>query len=195
MRARVVAHLRGTVATMSAQRPTASPDDGSGPAVEYGPSGHLPARAAARARKIVLRAPLGRSWIVASVVAGLVVIAASGGFLVRASAPPGPPWIELGALEALPPESRPAGTDVVLLTVGGRVRAFIDADGVRWCRASNRLETEDGRVWALTGRGFGGTDSLATRPTLVHRGVVHLDPTTTVPGAAPTPEPMAPACR
>lgn len=162
---------------------------------EFGPSGHLPARAAARARKIVLRAPLGRSWVVASLVAGLVVTVASGWFLVTASAPPGPPWVALGALESLPAESRPVGTDVLVLTVGGRVRAFTDADGVALCVESNRLEAADGRVWALTGRGLASTPSLATRPTLVHRGVVHLDPTSRLDGPEPSPEPAVPACR
>jgi hypothetical protein len=169
-----------------------SPADAPGP--EFGPSGHLPARAAARARKIVLRAPLGRAWIVASIVAGVVVAIASGWFLVAASAPPGPPWTELGPLEALAAESRPAGTDVLVVTVGGRVRAFVGAEGVRLCAASNRLESTDGRVWALTGRGLAGTPSLATRPTLVHRGVVHLDPTTLVAGPDPSPEAAEPAC-
>lgn len=187
--------LRAMSAPASGGRPDATSargGDGGGP--EFGPSGFLPARAAARARKIVLRAPLGRGWIAASLVAGIVVVAASGAFLARSSAPPGPPWVELGTLEALPPESRPEGTDVLLITVGGRVRAFLDAEGVRWCAASNRLEADDGRVWALTGRGLAGTASLATRPTLVHRGTVHLDPTGAVAGPDPSDEAAVAAC-
>lgn len=184
----------GTVPGMSATRPE-RPGRSEGPdRPDFGPSGHLPARAAARARKIVLRAPLGRAWIVASIVAGVVVIAASGWFLVTAAAPPGPPWVEVGALDALPAQSRPEGSDVLLVTVGGRVRAFTDAEGVAHCATSNRLEAADGRVWALTGRGLAGTPSLPTRPTLVHRGVVHLDPTRTIPGPDPSPEVVRPAC-
>ena len=40
---------------------------------EYGPGGYLPSKAAGRARKIVLRAPLGIGWIVASVVLAVVI--------------------------------------------------------------------------------------------------------------------------
>lgn len=161
---------------------------------DFGPSGFLPSRAAARARKIVLRAPLGRAWIVASLVAGVVVAAAGLVFLATASAPPGPPWVALGALEDLPDASRPTGSDVLVVTTGGRVRAFVAPPEVDLCPASGRLEAPDGRVWALTGRGAAGTPSLATRPTLVHRGTVHLDPTTLVEGPTPSAEPLEPAC-
>ena len=176
----------------SGRPPSGARADGGRP--EFGPSGFLPPRAAARARKIVLRAPLGRGWIVASILAGVVVVAASGWSLTVASGPPGPPWIALGAVDDLPPRSRPAGTDVLLISVGGRVRAFVGAEDVRWCAASNRLESEDGRVWALTGRGLAGTPSLATRPTLVHRGTVHLDPTVVIAGPEPDPAPATRAC-
>jgi hypothetical protein len=51
------------------------------------------------------------------------------------------------------------------VAAGGRVRAFAEADDVRYCAASNRLEADDGRVWSLTGRGFGGVASLEEHPT------------------------------
>lgn len=164
----------------------------SGP--DFGPGGHLPDRAARRARKIVLRAPLGLSWVAASLVAGLVLAVAGGLFLARSSAPPMAPWVALGELADLPPESRPAGQDVLLVAAGGRVRAFIAPADVSLCVLSNRLEAPDGRVWALTGRGYAGTTSLAERPTLVVDGVVHLDPTTLVPGAPPSTEARDAAC-
>ncbi|HUG87123.1 MAG TPA: hypothetical protein VMM13_21320, partial [Euzebya sp.] len=42
---------------------------------EFGPGGYLPARAAQRARKIVLREQMGLHWAVAAVVAGLLILA------------------------------------------------------------------------------------------------------------------------
>jgi len=183
----VVGSVAATVPTMDTTR---SP----GPGPEFGPGGYLPDRAARRARKIVLRAPLGLSWVAASLAAGVVLAVAGGLFLVRSSAPPQAPWVAIGDVASLGPESRPAGHDVLLVAAGGRVRAFIAPADVSLCAPSNLLEAPDGRVWALTGRGYAGTASLAERPTLVVDGVVHLDPTTLIAGGAPSPEVREPAC-
>jgi hypothetical protein len=164
------------------------------PDPSFGPSGYLPERAAKRARKIVLRAPLGMQWIVASVIAGLVVVAAGVLFLQRSAEPPPAPWEPIGTLEELAPTHVVEGLDVLVVAAGGRVRAFADAQDVSYCAASNRLEAPDGRVWNLTGRGFGGTGSLAEHPTLVQDGTVYLDPTRTAAGASPSDEPAEPAC-
>jgi hypothetical protein len=161
---------------------------------QFGPRGYLPDRAARRARKIVLRAPLGLQWVVASLVAGAVVLAAGLLLLGRGSAAPGAPWVPVGVVEDLPASSRDAGTDLLVTHVGGRVRAFVAPDGVAYCTASNRLEHPDGRVWALTGRGYAGVASLVAVPTLTHRGEAYLDPTARAQAPEPSPEVSVPGC-
>jgi len=172
-----------------------SQDDGrDGDPPGFGPRGHLPDRAARRARKIVLRAPLGLQWVVASLVAGVVVLVAGLLVLDRAGAPPGPPWVPLGAVEELAPTGRHAGTDILVVHIGGRVRAFAAPDGVAYCAPSNRLEHPDGRVWALTGRGYRGVPSLAPVPTLTVAGIAYLDPTTLGQPLDPLDGPAVPGC-
>ena len=180
------------VTTNPAPEPT--PDPMPDPSPGFGPSGYLPDRAARRARKIVLRAPLGLQWVVASLVAGLVVLIAGLMLLGRASAPPGPPWTELGAVETLAPSGVDASTGLLVVHVGGRVRAFSAPDGVVYCPPSNRLEHPDGRVWALTGRGTDGRASLAPVPTLTVNGIAYVDPTSIGTPPEPLEEPSEPGC-
>jgi hypothetical protein len=169
-----------------------APDD-TGQRPEFGPSGYLPERASKRARKIVLRAPLGLQWVVASALAGLVVVVAGVLFLRTSGDPPPAPYEPVGAVDELA-ASQPLGAhDALVVAAGGRVRVFAAADEVTYCPASNRLE--DGqRVWNLTGRGLGGAPSLAEHPTVVHDGVVYVDPTRTVAGPTASEEPVEPAC-
>lgn len=163
------------------------PPDAPEPSPGFGPSGYLPDRAARRARKIVLRAPLGLQWIVASLVAGLVVLVAGVLLLGRGSTPPGPPWTSLGPVETLAASSVDGPSGLLVVNVGGRVRAFSAPDDVAYCAPSNRLEHPDGRVWALTGRGTGGQASLAPVATLTVAGIAYVDPTV----IGEPPEPLA----
>jgi hypothetical protein len=185
----------GTVrATMSdAGTPSDAPKRGLDDDLEFGPSGYLPERASKRARKIVLRAPLGAQWIVAAVVAGVAVIVAGVWFLATAGDPPPEPWVAVGAVDELPAAEPAAVVDALVVTAGGRIRAFAEAIDVRYCAPSNRLEAPDGRVWSLTGRGF-GTASLAEHPTLTQDGIAYVDPTRTSPGPDPDPETVEPGC-
>jgi len=144
---------------------------------EFGPGGYLPDRAARRARKIILRAPLGLQWVVASLVAGAVLLVAGIVLLGRGGAPPPAPWVPLGPVSALEVSARDTGSELLVVTVGGRLRAFEAPDGVFYCTPTNRLEHPDGRVWALTGRGYAGTPSLIPVPTLTVSGQAYLDPT------------------
>jgi hypothetical protein len=160
----------------------------------FGPSGHLPDRAARRARKIVLRAPLGLQWVVASLVAGVVVLVAGVLLLGRGAEAPGAPWTALGAVEALPPSAPDPASGLLVVHVAGRVRAFAAPDGVAYCGASNRLEHPDGRVWALTGRGLAGTPSLAPVATLTVSGIAYLDPTAVGTPLDAVDDPAEPAC-
>ncbi|MFA9429731.1 hypothetical protein [Egicoccus sp. AB-alg2] len=160
---------------------------------EFGPSGYLPERASKRARKIVLRAPLGLQWVVASVLAGLVVVAAGVLFLQRSGEPPPAPWTPVGEIDELAASQPLDDLDAVLVAAGGRIRVFADAAGVAYCEPSNRLE-DGARVWNLTGRGLGGAASLAEYPTIVHDGTVYVDATRTVAGPAPSSDAAEPAC-
>lgn len=161
---------------------------------DFGPSGYLPERAARRARKIVLRSPLGLQWVVAALLAGVVVVVAGVVFLQRSADPPPAPWVDAGTVEAIGTARADRDLGVLLVGAGGRVRAFAGADTVTFCSASNRLEAPDGRVWSLTGRGLSGTASLDEHPTLVQDGRVYVDPTRTAPGPLPSDQPATPGC-
>lgn len=172
------------------------PDLPEEPAPDFGPSGYLPGRAARRARKIVLRAPLGAQWIVASVLAGIVVLVAGLVFLATRDDPPAEPFVEVGPVDSIGDATYLDDHDALLVGAGGRIRVFADAGdlGLEYCAPSRQIEGEGGRVWTLTGRGLGGADSLREHPTTVHDGVVYVDPTTTIPGPSPRDEPADPVC-
>ena len=177
---------RATVGAMSSQDPpgqTGQRAADAGEKPEFGPSGYLPPKASARARKIVLRAPLGLQWVIGSLVVGVVVLVA-GWLLLRASSAPLPePWVAVGPAAEVGAAEWHDGLDVLLVGAGGRIRAFVGADDVAYCPESNRLEAE-GRVWTLTGRGL-GTDSLEEHPTFVQDDVLYVDPTRTVTAGDP----------
>ena len=93
---------------------------------------YLPPRAA-RARKLILRSQLGRGWIVASALFGLVILAAGVLFLTR-DGHPGPPWVRVAALSSLSAGTvtevaGPAGQVVVVDRRGGELRAFLAPPG------------------------------------------------------------------
>lgn len=159
-----------------------------------GPRGYLPPRAARRARKIVLREPMGLGWPIAAVVAMVVVLAVGVTFLITRTGPPGPPAVAAGPLDAVPQGAagvvEPPGDSVRLLVVraGGRLRVFqAQGEAVRYCDESRRLEG-DGRVWTLDGALVGGQGaSLTPLPAQVHAGTLYVDPTR--PGTALPAEP------
>jgi len=161
---------------------------------EFGPSGYLPERASQRARKIVLRAPLGAQWIVASLVAGVVVVVAGVWLLLSAGGAPEAPWVAVTEVDDVGRALTVAEQDVLLVAGAGRIRAFAAAGEVVFCPDSNRLESPEGRVWSLTGRGLGGAASLSEHPTMLHERTVYLDPTIEVAGPDPSDEPAEPAC-
>ncbi|MFP4149570.1 MAG: hypothetical protein ACLFV0_08775 [Nitriliruptoraceae bacterium] len=160
--------------------------------LEFGPSGYLPERASKRARKIVLRAPLGSQWIVGSIVAGVVLVVAGVLFLLTSGSGPQAPWEPVAEIAEVAPALRV--DDLLLVPGAGRVRAFADAGEATYCEASNRLESPAGEVWSLTGRGLAGTASLEEHPTQLHEGTVYVDPTVRVPGPPASDEPATPGC-
>jgi hypothetical protein len=162
--------------------------------LEFGPSGYLPERASKRARKIVLRSPLGLQWVVASLVAGVVVVVAGVLFLQRSGAPPAEPWTPVAEVADIGRARAAEDPGVLLVPGAGRLRAFaIDGD-ISYCEPTNRLESSDGQVWSLTGRGLGGAPSLDEHPTRIQDGTVYVDPTVRAPGPDASNEAAEPGC-
>jgi hypothetical protein len=150
---------------------------------EYGPRGYLPPKAAARARKIVLRERMGLGWPVAALAAALVIALAGVVFLRGWTSPPAEPWVAAGRLTAVAPGAVgvvPApdlAGGVLLVRAAGDVRAFADpGEPVTYCAASGRLEGPR-TVWSLDGRRAGGAGpSLSRLPVRVFDGTVYVDP-------------------
>jgi hypothetical protein len=143
---------------------------------------------------VVLRAPLGLQWVVASLAFGVVVLIAGVVFLTRSGAPEAP-WVAIGALDGLGDATLVDSVDSYVVTVGGPVLAFADAGerGLTWCPTSRRLQGRGGEVWSVTGRGL-GVASLPRHPVTVHDGTVYVDPTVTDPGPRPADRSEAPVC-
>jgi hypothetical protein len=86
----------------------------------------------ARARKLILRSQLGRGWIIASALFGLVILTAGALFLAREGRP-GAPWVRVAPVSALPAGTvtevpGPAG-QVVVVDRRGELRAFLAPPG------------------------------------------------------------------
>lgn len=164
---------------------------------DFGPSGYLPERASKRARKIVLRAPLGLQWVIGSIVAGVVVVVAGLLWLSTSSQAPGEPFVAYAPVDELRVSrivDDPTGTTLIV-TAGGRVRAFDVTDLAvvpAYCESSNRIETDD-RAWSLTGRGL-GVSSLDEHPAVVFDGVLYVDFTSIVEGPPASDEVVEPVC-
>lgn len=179
------------------QEPEQSPDERAGGRPDFGPSGYLPERASKRARKIVLRAPLGMQWVWAAIVAGAIVLTAGVVFLTQAGDDPGGSYQRVAPLtDVTNGEVRTVdGATILLVTEGGRARAF-DITGFDdppvFCADSRRLEAP-GRVWSLTGRGL-GTPSLSEFATLVSREVLYVDASAAAPGPPASDAVEAPVC-
>jgi hypothetical protein len=169
---------------------------------EYGPSGYLPPRAAKRARKIMLREPLGLQWAIAAVLAGVLVLAAGGGALYLMSRPPPAPFVASGPMSAIDPRgadvvATATGKDVLILRAAGGIRAFAaPGQHVEWCAESRHLESPDGDVWEPSGRLIGGQGaSLTPLPAEVHDGVLYVNPSAEgQPVAAQPARASTPAC-
>ncbi len=167
------------------------------PDPDFGPSGYLPAKAARRARKIVLRAPLGLQWVLAALAAGVILLLVGLVFVAGAGRPPDAPYVAVGPVEAIGDARYDDERRVLFVAAAGRIRAFPipDPDDVPvYCTASGRLESAAGRVWRLTGRAIDGGRSLDQHPTMVVRGVVYLDPSTRLPGPPPHDTDAEPTC-
>lgn len=167
---------------------------------EYGPGGYLPPRAAARARKIVLREQMGLHWTIAAVAAGLLILAITVPFVLSAQGPPGPPFVPAGPLDAIDPSGDAIvsveGTDVLVLRAGGVLRAFADPPpGARWCPASRRIESPAGAVWTSEGRLIAGEGRSLSRAAIqAYDGRLYIDVAADGEPPSPLPGDQQPAC-
>jgi hypothetical protein len=148
-----------------------------------GRTAYLPPRAA-KARKLILRSQLGRGWIVASAVFGVVILAAGGLYLARAGRP-GPPWVRVAPLEALPAGAvtevpGPAGNVVVVDRRGDEPRVFLAAPGP--CKVvadgAGFARPCAGQRWDAEGAPAAGVaaPALRRRPAVFARGDLYVNP-------------------
>jgi hypothetical protein len=148
---------------------------------------YLPPRAA-RARKLILRSQLGRGWIVASALFGLVILVAGVLFLTR-DGHPGPPWVRVAPLVALPAgavtqvQLAPDGQVVVVDRRDGDLRAFLAPAGpcpVREAPGGGFARPCSGDRWDATGApaGDGGEAPLRLRrvPVAFAAGDLYVNP-------------------
>lgn len=150
---------------------------------DHGPRGYLPPRAAKRARKIMLREPMGLQWAIAALLVGALVLVAGGVAVVLRSGPPGPPFVASGQISRIDPRGAGdvtlhSGRQVVVLRGAGGVSVFAAPQiDVAWCAATSRLVAQDGSAaWEPTGRLVGGDGRSLTRlPAQVHDGVLYVD--------------------
>jgi hypothetical protein len=157
--------------------------DPTGPAGEPRRVAYLPPRAA-KARKLILRSQLGRGWVIASAVFGLVILAAGALYLARAGRP-GAPWVRVAALEALPAGAvtevpGPGGRVVVVDRREGELRAFLAPPGP--CRVvaggAGFARPCSGQRWDAQGAPDGGepAEPLRRRPATFARGDLYVLP-------------------
>jgi hypothetical protein len=148
-----------------------------------GRTAYLPPRAA-KARKLILRSQLGRGWIVASAAFGVVILAAGGLYLARAGRP-GPPWVRVAALEALPAGAvtelpGPGGQVVVVDRRDDEPRVFLAAPGA--CKVvadgAGFARPCSGQRWDTAGAPAAGqaTPPLRRRPAVFARGDLYVNP-------------------
>ena len=151
---------------------------------------YLPPRAA-RARKLILRSQLGRGWIVASALFGIVILVAGALFLFRAGRP-GPPWVRVAAVASLPAGTVTevavrAGPDRLMVVVdrrGGELRALLAPAGpcpVQAAAGGGFARPCTGQRWDAAGspvatRGQAAPAPLHPVPASLAGGDLYVDP-------------------
>jgi hypothetical protein len=135
--------------------------------------GYLPRKAAQR--KIVIRAELGKPWMLASLAVGAGILVLGATFLLSGPDAPGPPFVEQGRL------TRYAEGDVTPLEDGS---GWLDRrDGLRavggpvaYCPADGGWVDEEGQRYDPAGRAASGSDGLELRRVSVVDGRVYVHP-------------------
>jgi hypothetical protein len=148
---------------------------------------YLPAKAA-RARKLILRSQLGRGWIVAAALFGVVILAAGALFLARAGRP-GAPWTRVAPVSSMADgavtEVAGAAGQVVVVDRRGTLRAFLAPPGPCPVRAagSGFARPCAGQRWDASGSpaselrdGQEAPPPLRQVPAAVAGGDLYVDP-------------------
>lgn len=138
--------------------------------------GYLPRKAAKR--KIVIRAELGRRWMLASLAVGAGILLLGATFLLSGPDAPGPPFVEQGRL------SRYAEGEVTPLADGSGWldrRTGLRAVGgdVAHCPADGGWVDEEGQRYDAAGHAASGSDGLEIRRVSVVGGRVYVHPSGT----------------
>jgi len=147
---------------------------------DFGPRGYVPPQAAKRARKIVLREPMGLGWPIAAVVAGTILAGLGLVYFLTQAGPPGAPYERVANILTIDPRGAavmPASTGQVLVVrAGGGVRSYLaPSNAITYCPESKALESAD-TVWSLEGRKLGGSGaSLRPLPSRVHDGSLYVN--------------------
>jgi len=123
------------------------------------------------------RGRLGLSWMIAALVAGVVILAAGWYALARSEAPGGS-FVPVGAAASFPPRTA-REVDVPGTFVGtsaGRLVAVLQEDGCTLTVTDGHYRDCRGATYAFSGEGNQGCGSLDILPLTVYRGTVYVDP-------------------
>jgi len=123
------------------------------------------------------RGRLGLSWVVASLLAGIVILGA-GWLALSRSHPPGGSFVPVGSVTSFTPgTAREVDVPGAFVgSAGGRLVAVLQEDGCTLSVADGHYRDCRGAVYDLTGAGSGGCGSLDLLPLTPYRGTVYVDP-------------------
>lgn len=169
------------------------------PDTEFGPGGYLPQKAAKRARKIVLRAELGLQWVIAAVVAAVLLLAAGVLWLLAGDGvPDGYEPVVPAVSVAEPGAAASTNAEFLALNDQGRVRVYaMVSPSLTFCPATGNLEARVGdeiHVWTTTGRSLDGFEPLPQFASRVVDAIVYVDPRTPLPAVRGRVEQVEPFC-
>lgn len=123
------------------------------------------------------RGRLGLSWMIAALVAGVVILAA-GWYALARPRPPGGSFVPVGAVASFPSGSaREVGVPGAFVgSAGGGLVAVLQEDGCTLTVTDGHYRDCRGATYDFSGRGTGGCGSLDLLPLTVYRGTVYVDP-------------------
>ena len=133
------------------------------------------------------RGRLGLSWVIASLVLGVVLLAAGSYALLRPH-PPGGSFVSVGPAASFPEgTARAVGVPGAFVgRVDGRLVAVLQADGCSLSVQAGRYRDCRGTVYDLRGNGPPGCGGLRLLVVEDYRGTVYIDPDHPV-GPSPAP--------
>lgn len=137
-----------------------------------------------------------RPWVLAVAIVNVMVLVAAAAVLLAPDAAPVLPYVPVAGVDEVAEPVLDHDRQILFVPADDGFHAF-DAAGSapRYCPQSDRLESEDGRVWNLRGEPLDGGPPLPEHPLIVHDGTIYLDLSTTEPAARGTDQGAEPACR